>query len=256
MNGSKAWVTSGNEAKAAIVFATVDKQLGHKGISGKIQKCSHRPFYQFYKQSNPSEAFIIPLNDSVGVSLGPKDDKMGIRGTSTCSIILQDCRVHRSNVIGNIGEGFQIAMAQLQLARIGVSSQALGIAQASLDLAVTYAKNRHLFGKQMIDLQLVKSKIAKMAVDLESARLLTWKAARLKDANCDYRKLSSMAKFAASRCATSNAHECVQILGGMGYVSNMAAERHYRDARITQIYGGVTDVQTLIIAERVADEYK
>lgn len=189
------------------------------------------------------------------MSLGPKDDKMGIRGTSTCNIILQDYRVHKSNVLGSIGEGFQIAMTQLQLARIGVSSQALGIAQASLDLAVSYANNRHLFGKQMIELQLVKSKIAKMAVDIESARLLTWKAARLKDGNRDYRKLSSMAKFAASRCATSNAHKCVQILGGMGYVSNMAAERFYRDARITQIYGGVTDVQTLIIAERVANEY-
>lgn len=189
------------------------------------------------------------------MTLGPKDDKMGIRGTSTCNITLQDYRVHKDNVLGNIGEGFQIAMTQLQLARIGVSSQALGIAQASLDLAVSYANSRHLFGKQMIELQLVKSKIAKMAVDIESARLLTWKAARLKDANCDYRKLSSMAKFAASRCATSNAHKCVQILGGMGYVSNMAAERYYRDARITQIYGGVTDVQTLIISERVVSEY-
>lgn len=180
---------------------------------------------------------------------------MGIRGTSTCNIILQDCRVHKSNVIGSIGEGFHIAMAQLQLARIGVSSQALGIAQATLDLSVSYANNRHLFGKQMIELQLVKSKIAKMAVDLESARLLTRKAARLKDANIDYRKLSSMAKYAASKCATSNAHQCVQILGGQGYVRDVAAERHYRDARVTQIYGGVTDVQTLIIAERVAAEY-
>ncbi len=149
------------------------------------------------------------------MSLGPKDDKMGIRGTSTCSIILQNYRVHKSNVLGNIGEGFPMAMTQLQLARIGVSSQALGIAQASLDLSVSYANSRHLFGRQMIDLQLVKSKIATMAVDLESARLLTWKAARLKDANSDYRKLSSMAKFAASRCATSNAHKCVQVLGGM-----------------------------------------
>jgi len=121
---------------------------------------------------------------------------------------------------------------------------------------VRYANDRHLFGKQMIELQLVKSKIAKMAVDLESARLLTWKAARLNDGDRDYRKLSSMAKFAASRCATSNAHKCVQILGGMGYVQPMAAERHYRDARITQIYGGVTDVQLLIIAERVAEEHR
>lgn len=160
-------------------------------------------------------AFIIPLTNTPGLSLGPKDDKMGIRGASTCSIILQDCRVHRDNIIGQIGEGFHIAMAQLQLARIGVSSQALGISQAALDLSVSYASHRHLFGEQMINLQLVKSKIAKMAVDLESARLLTWKAARLKDTNRDYRKLSSMAKFAASRCATSNAHQCVQVLGGM-----------------------------------------
>lgn len=149
------------------------------------------------------------------MSLGLADDKMGIKGTSTCSIILQDCRVPKDSLIGNIGEGFHIAMTQLQLARIGVASQAVGIAQASLDLSVSYASRRHLFGKQMIDLQLVKSKIAKMAVDLEAARLLTWKAARLRDANSDYRKLSSMAKYAASRCATSNAHECVQILGGM-----------------------------------------
>ncbi|KAG4076168.1 hypothetical protein HA402_014717 [Bradysia odoriphaga] len=121
LNGSKAWVTSAYQAKAAIVFATVDRQLGHKGIS----------------------AFLIPLNNNrPEVSLGPADDKMGIKGTSTSSIILQDCRVHKDNLIGNIGEGFQIAMAQLQLARIGVASQALGIAQVSLDLAVSYASTR------------------------------------------------------------------------------------------------------------------
>lgn len=179
-----------------------------------VQRCYHNKRERFsIIVSFP--AFIIPLTNWPGVSLGPADDKMGIKGASTCSIILRDCRVSKDNLIGNIGEGFPIAMAQLQLARIGVASQALGIAQASLNLSVSYASARQLFGKQMIDLQLVKSKIAKMAVDLESARLLTWKAARQRDANSDYRKLSSMAKYAASRCATSNAHQCVQILGGM-----------------------------------------
>lgn len=167
------------------------------------------------KRFSFAQAFLVPLSNTPGVSLGPNEDKLGIRGSSTCSIILQDCRVPKQNVLGHIGEGFRIAMAQLQLARIGVSSQALGIAQAALDLSVSYATERQLFGKQMVELQLVKSKIAKMAVDVESARLLTRKAARLKDANLDYRKLSSMAKFAASRCATSNAHQCVQVLGGM-----------------------------------------
>lgn len=133
LNGSKAWVTSASEADAGIIFATVDKQRGHKGIT----------------------AFIVPFNVP-GLSIGRKEGKMGIKATSTCSLVLQDVRVPRANVIGNIGEGFSIAMNQLQLARVGVAAQAIGIGQASMDLAVSYAKSRNLFGNKLADMQLTK----------------------------------------------------------------------------------------------------
>lgn len=252
LEGMKAWVTSAAEAKAGIIFATVDKSLKHKGIT----------------------AFLVPF-DAPGLELGRKESKMGIKASSTCDLILEDVRVSKENVLGVVGDGFKIAMGQLQAARIGVASQALGIAQSALDLAVTYANNRVVFGKPLIEMQMVKvfvdqalsgkpvnlinlfqSKIANMAVDLEAARLLTWKAANIWDNGGNVAKISSMAKYAASRCATSNSNDCVQILGGLGYTTDAAAERHYRDARITQIYGGVNEIQQLIIADEVAKSFK
>uniref|UniRef100_A0A6M2DRI3 Short-chain specific acyl-CoA dehydrogenase, mitochondrial n=1 Tax=Xenopsylla cheopis TaxID=163159 RepID=A0A6M2DRI3_XENCH len=232
INGTKAWVTSAYEAKAAIVFATVDKNLQHKGIT----------------------AFIVPM-DTEGVCVMRKEKKLGIRATSTCSIRLEDVRVPNWCLIGQPGAGFRMAMEQLDLARIGIASQALGIAQASLDAAINYASIRKAFGSYLIDMPTVKGHIADIALRLESARLLTWKAAALKDEGKRSTKYSSMAKIAASQCASFAAHTAMQIMGGMGYVNDMPAERHYRDARITEIYGGVTDIQKLVIADQVIREY-
>lgn len=232
LNGTKAWVTSAYEAKAAIVFANVDKSKKHKGIT----------------------AFLIPI-PTPGFSLGKKEDKMGIRASSTCNLILEDVRVPREHVLGEVGGGFKLAMMMLDSARIGISSQALGIAQAALDCAVDYASKRIAFGGPIIKLQSVQQRLADMALRLEAARLLTWRAAVIRDTGERSTKYSSMAKLASSEAATFVAHNCVQILGGMGYVTDMPAERHYRDARITEIYAGVTDVQKLVIAENVAKEY-
>ncbi|XP_075238186.1 short-chain specific acyl-CoA dehydrogenase, mitochondrial-like [Lycorma delicatula] len=232
LNGTKAWVTNGIEAKAAVVFANADKSKGHHGIC----------------------AFIVPI-PTPGLSLGKKEDKMGIRASSTCNLILEDVRVPLENLLGKEGEGFKMALATLDGARIGISSQALGIAQAALDCAVDYASKRISFGVPILKFQTVQSRLAEMAVRLEAARLLTWRAAVLRDSGQRFTKESSMAKLASSEAATFVSHGCVQILGGMGYVTDMPAERHYRDARITEIYAGITDIQKLVIADMVAREY-
>ncbi|XP_055716403.1 short-chain specific acyl-CoA dehydrogenase, mitochondrial [Phlebotomus papatasi] len=231
LNGTKAWITNGFEANAAVVFATTDKSLKHKGIS----------------------AFIVP-RDSAGFSLGKKEDKLGIRGSSTCSLIFEDCEIPKENLLGQMGDGFKIAMKTLDAGRIGIASQAVGIAQASLELALDYSTKRTAFGKPISKLQTIQQKIADMALRVESARLLTWRAAWLKDNRKPYTKEAAMAKLAASEAATYVSHQCIQILGGMGYVSDMPAERHYRDARITEIYEGTSEIQRLVIAGAVYKE--
>lgn len=213
LNGTKSWVTSGVEGKAAVVFATVDKALKHKGITG----------------------FLVPF-PSQGLSLGKKEDKMGIRSSSTCNLILEDVRIPAENVLGMVGGGFKMAMEQLDKARVGIASQALGIAQAALEIAVEYASQRKAFGQPINQLQAVKLRIADMAVKLEAARLLVWRAAVCCDEPQRTTKESSMAKLAASEAATFVSHSAIQILGGMGYVTDLPAERYYRDARITEIY--------------------
>ncbi|XP_071453581.1 short-chain specific acyl-CoA dehydrogenase, mitochondrial-like [Hetaerina americana] len=232
LNGTKAWVTNAVEATCGIIIASTDVTKKHKGIS----------------------AFIVPM-PCKGLSVGRNEDKMGIRASSTCNIVLEDCRIPKSNILGREGEGFKYAMNALDGARIGISSQALGIAQAALDCAINYASQRTAFGKSTLKFQLVQEKIAEMALRLESSRLLVWRAAVLKDQGKRYTKESSMGKIAASQAATFVSHQCIQILGGMGYVSDMPAERHYRDARITEIYGGVTDIQKLVVATQLAREY-
>ncbi|GAB0091531.1 hypothetical protein DMENIID0001_063850 [Sergentomyia squamirostris] len=231
LNGTKAWITSAFEASAAIVFATTNKDLKHKGIS----------------------AFIVP-RDSPGFSIGKKEDKLGIRGTSTCSLIFENCEISKENLLGQLGDGFKIAMKNLDTGRIGVASQALGIAQAALEVAVNYSNMRTSFGKKISKFQLIQQKIADMSLKVESARLLTWRAAWLKDNGMPYTKEAAMAKLAASETATFVSHQCIQILGAMGYVTEMPAERHYRDARITEIYEGTSEIQRLVIAGCVLKE--
>lgn len=231
LNGTKMWITNGFEAGAAVVFATTDKSLKHKGIS----------------------AFLVPKGIS-GFTLGKKEDKLGIRASSTCQLIFEDCEIPKENILGKPGYGFKIAMQTLDAGRIGIASQALGIAQASLELATDYAQKRNSFGKPIAKLQTIQQKLADMALRVESARLLTWRSSWLKDNGKSYTKEAAMAKLAASEAATYCAHQCIQVLGGMGYVSDMAAERYYRDARITEIYEGTSEIQRLVIAGHVLKE--
>lgn len=232
LNGTKAWITNGYEAECAVVFATTDKSKKHKGIS----------------------AFLVP-KPTAGLHVGKKEDKLGIRGSSTCNLIFEDCRIPKGNLLGKPGEGFKIAMMTLDAGRIGIAGQALGIAQAALDCAINYAAKREAFGAPILKLQTIQMKLADMELKLQAARLLTWKAAALKDAGEKYTKEAALAKLAASEAATFISHQAIQILGGMGYVSDMPAERHYRDARITEIYEGTSEIQRLVIANNLIKEY-
>ncbi|EGW10595.1 short-chain specific acyl-CoA dehydrogenase, mitochondrial [Cricetulus griseus] len=233
LNGTKAWITNSWEASATVVFASTDRSLKNKGIS----------------------AFLVPM-PTPGLTLGKKEDKLGIRASSTANLIFEDCRIPKENLLGEPGMGFKIAMQTLDMGRIGIASQALGIAQASLDCAVKYAENRIAFGAPLTKLQNIQFKLADMAVALESARLLTWRAAMLKDNKKPFSKESAMAKLAASEAATAISHQAIQILGGMGYVTEMPAERYYRDARITEIYEGTSEIQRLVIAGHVLRSYR
>ncbi|XP_033747792.1 short-chain specific acyl-CoA dehydrogenase, mitochondrial-like [Pecten maximus] len=232
LNGTKAWITNGYEADAAIVFATTDKGMKHKGIS----------------------AFLVP-KPTPGLSLGKKEDKLGIKATSTCYLIFEDCRIPRENLLGEPGMGFKIAMQTLDAGRIGIAAQGLGIAQAAFECAIDYAQKREAFGLPISRMQTIQSKLSDMAMAIESARLLTWKAAMLKDDGKPYIKEAAMAKLAASEAATTVSHQAIQVLGGMGYTADMPAERHYRDARITEIYEGTSEIQRLVIAGQLLKEY-
>nr|XP_033811394.1 short-chain specific acyl-CoA dehydrogenase, mitochondrial isoform X2 [Geotrypetes seraphini] len=233
LNGTKAWITNAWEASAAVVFATTDKSLKHKGIS----------------------AFMVPM-PTPGLSLGKKEDKLGIRASSTANLIFEDCCIPKENLLGQLGQGFKIAMKTLDSGRIGIASQAVGIAQAALDCAIDYSEKRLAFGSSISKLQAIQFKLADMSLALESARLLTWRAAMLKDNKKPYIKEAAMAKLAASEAATAISHQAIQILGGMGYVTDMPAERHYRDARITEIYEGTSEIQRLVIAGQLLKEFR
>jgi len=232
LNGTKAWITNAHQAGGIVAFATTDKSKKHKGIS----------------------AFIVPM-DTPGVSLGKKEDKLGIRASSTSNVIFEDCAIPKENLLGEPGMGFKIAMMTLDGGRIGIAGQAIGIAQNSYDTAVDYALKRNSFGQPISKLQMIQSKIADMAVRIEQSRLLMYKAAALKDAGKPFTKEAAMAKLSASETATYVAHQAIQVLGGMGYVSDMPVERNYRDARITEIYEGTSEIQRLVIAGNVFKEH-
>ncbi len=232
LNGTKAWITNGYEAAAALVFATTDRSKKHKGIS----------------------AFLVPM-PTEGLSLGKKEDKLGIRASSTCNLIFEDCHIPRQNLLGAPGEGFKIAMTTLDGGRIGIAAQALGIAQAALEDAVAYAKQRQAFGAPIANLQAIQFKIADMAMRIDAARLLTWRAAMLKDQGVRFTTEAAMAKLAASETATFVTHQAIQIFGGNGYVTEFPLERYYRDARITEIYEGTSEIQRLVIAANVLRAY-
>jgi len=232
LNGTKAWITNSYQAAATVVFATTNKSLKHKGIS----------------------AFVVP-KPTEGLSLGKKEEKLGIRASSTSNVIFEDCQIPKGNLVGEPGMGFKIAMKTLDAGRIGIAAQALGIAKNSFDTAVEYSAKRNSMGVAISKHQMIQQKIADMALRIEMAELMMYKAAALKDEGKPYTKEAAMAKLAASETATWVAHQAIQVLGGMGYVSDMPVERNYRDARITEIYEGTSEIQRLVIAGNVMKEY-
>ena len=225
LNGTKNWVTSGISSDLVLVFCLTEKGVGYKGIS----------------------AFIVEKG-TAGFSTGKKEDKLGIRGSDTCELYFEDCRIPVDNLLGEEGKGFTIALKTLGGGRIGIASQALGIARASLEKSIEYAKEREQFGKPIGQFGAIQEKLANMATEVDAARLLIWRAAKLKDKNRPYVKEASMAKLYASGVAMKNSTEAVQIYGGVGYMQEYGIERLMRDAKITQIYEGTSEIQQLVIA--------
>ncbi len=228
LNGTKLFISNAKEAGIAIVFAQTDPGRGKRGFS----------------------AFVVEA-DTPGYQVTKKEKKLGIRGSSTCEIVLEDVRVPKENVLGAPGDGFKIGMWTLDGGRILVAAQAVGIAQAALDAAVNYSKERNQFGRPISSFQGLQFMLADMATELEAARLLTYKAACLKDAGEDYVMVASMAKLKAAEVSEFVTSKALQIHGGYGYIKEFPLERYWRDARITQIYEGTSEIQRLIIARRL-----
>ena len=228
LNGTKNWITNGNSASVYLVIAQTDHALGHKGIN----------------------AFIVE-KETDGVIVGKKEDKLGIRGSDTHSIMFTDVKVAKENRIGENGFGFSFAMKTLSGGRIGIAAQALGIASGAYELSLKYSKERKAFGKEISNHQAIAFKLADMATEIEAARLLCLKAAWLKDNEMNYDKESAMAKVYASETAMKTATEAVQIHGGYGFVKEYHVERLMRDAKITQIYEGTSEIQRIVISRSV-----
>ena len=225
LNGTKNWITNGGSARIHLVIAQTDEDKGHRGIN----------------------AFIVDATDD-GVVVGAKEDKLGIRASDTHTIMYNDVKVPKANRIGDDGFGFKFAMKVLSGGRIGIAAQALGIAAGAYELSVAYAKEREAFGKPIAKHQAIAFKLADMATDIEAARLLVYRSAQLKDEGKDYLTAASMAKLAASEAAMKHTVEAVQIHGGYGYVKEYHVERLMRDAKITQIYEGTSEIQRIVIA--------
>lgn len=228
LNGTKNWITNGNSASVYIVIAQTDAEKKHKGINA-----------------------LIVEKGMPGFVVGKKEDKMGIRGSDTHSLMFTDVKVPKANRIGDDGFGFTFAMTTLNGGRIGIASQALGIASGAYELAVKYAKERQAFGKTLSNHQAIQFKLADMATKIDAARLLIFKAAWLKDQKQDFVKAAAMAKLFASQIAQDVTTEAVQIHGGYGYVKEFHVERLMRDAKITQIYEGTSEIQKMVISREL-----
>ncbi|NQW29107.1 MAG: acyl-CoA dehydrogenase [Ignavibacteria bacterium] len=231
INGTKNWITNGTTASTYLVMAQTDRALKHKGIT----------------------CFIIPRN-SPGFEPGLKEDKLGIRSSDTCSIGLTNVFVPDENVLGGVGTGFKIAMESLNGGRIGIAAQALGIAKGAFDAALLYSTQRKAFGKPISELQAIQMKLADMATKIEAARLLVYKAAYLKDQHVSYVKEAAQAKLMASTVSVQVALEAIQIHGGYGYVREYLVERYLRDAKVTEIYEGTSEIQHIVIARSLLKE--
>ena len=228
VSGTKSWVTSGGFASVFLVFVSTNKEAGSRGIT-----C------------------LLVDKDTPGFTSGKKEKKMGLRASDTRELVFQNAKIPKSQVLGQVGGGFKIAMSQLDSGRIGIAAQAVGIGTAALEEAAAYAKQRKQFGKKLAEFQLTQAKIADMATNLDAARLLVYRAASLLARGEKCTKEASMAKSFASRAANKACFDAVQIHGGNGYVREFPVERYFRDVRVTEIYEGTTEVQSLIIAREV-----
>jgi short/branched chain acyl-CoA dehydrogenase len=228
LTGRKLWITNAAEAELFIVMATLDPSKGYKGIT----------------------SFLVERSFP-GFSLGKKEDKLGIRASSTCELIFEGCRVPKENVLGEPGKGYRIAIETLNEGRIGIGAQMAGLAQGAFELAVKYSQERQQFGKPIAEFQAVQFELAEMATQIEAARLLTYNAARLRDVGSSFVTESAMAKLFASRAAERVASKAIEIHGGYGFTREYPVEKYFRDQKVGQIYEGTTNMQLLVIAKQL-----
>ena len=226
LNGTKMWITNANEADIFLVFANINPEAGYKGIT----------------------AFVVE-RDFEGFSVSKKENKLGIRASSTCEVLLEDCKVPKENVLGEVGKGYKVAIETLNEGRIGIGAQMIGIAQGALDATVEYTKEREQFGKSISEFQGVQFQLAKMATDIETARLLVYNSARLKENGENFLKEAAMAKYHASEVAERVSSQAVDLFGGYGYVKEYPVEKYYRDSKIGKIYEGTSNMQLNTISK-------
>jgi alkylation response protein AidB-like acyl-CoA dehydrogenase len=228
LNGRKLWITNAAEAGLFLLFANANPAAGYKGIT----------------------AFLVE-RDFPGFQVGKKEDKLGLRASSTCELILDNCRVPRENVMGEVGRGYKIAIESLNEGRIAIGAQMIGLARAALEYATAYAKQRKQFGKAIAEFQGVQFDLAKMATEIEAARLLVYNAARLRDAGMPFLAEAAMAKYYSSEVAERAASKAIEIHGGVGVTRDYPVEKLYRDAKIGRIYEGTSNIQLLTIAKKL-----
>lgn len=232
LNGQKLWITNANEASLFLVIANTDFEKGYKGIT----------------------AFIVE-REFAGLSIGKKEDKLGIRASSTCEVVLDGCEVPEENVLGEVGKGYKIAIETLNEGRIGIGAQMIGLAQGAFDYAMTYMLERKQFGKPIATFQGMEFQYARVAMEIEAARLLVYNAAALKDAGKPFLKEAAFAKLYASEVAERTASMCIEFLGGVGFTKEYPAEKYFRDAKIGKIYEGTSNMQLMTIAKQLRGEY-
>ena len=228
LNGRKLWITNGSEAGLFIIFANIDPAAGYRGIT----------------------AFLVERGFP-GFTVGKKEDKLGIRASSTCELLLEDCHVPRANVLGEVGKGYKVAIETLNEGRIGIGAQMVGLAQGALDATMKYTKERKQFGKAIADFQGVQFQIARAATELEAARLMVYNAARLRDAGMPFLKEAAMCKIFSSEVAERGSSLAVNLYGGYGFVKDYPVEKFFRDAKIGQIYEGTSNLQLQTIAKQI-----
>ncbi len=228
LNGRKLWITNANEAGFYLLFANANPEAGYRGVT----------------------AFLVE-REFPGFQVGKKEDKLGLRASSTCELILDNCRVPRENVMGEIGQGYKIAIETLNEGRIAIGSQMIGLARAALEHSVAYAKERKQFGKPIGEFQMVQYELAKMATEVEAARLLVYNAARLRDAGMPFLMEAAMAKYYSSEIAEKAASKAIEVHGGVGITKDYPVEKLYRDVKIGRIYEGTSNIQLLTIAKKL-----